>query len=271
MSTTQESGKQWLHTVAGKHLPRNARRYSFRVYSNERAINGLGFQTDLSPVEGKLVEIGESFVAIKAARAEFFVCAKDLMESVPDIGAVVRVTPYARRKFDGSRLDSPVVEEHGTYRTSIVKIGERVSPIPIDKTALKSEYLKDMICQVEELPAPDGIRTLAQLLIDAGAATESVTFEDPVDGDVISKPPMLEFRIASQKWSGYLQLIYDRASDLYRVQLTEPERANVEVDIEDVDFTSLGEVIANLVDDGLWRVAKVEILKPAPRSAAKAA
>lgn len=271
MSNSKESGREWLKEVAATHTPRNTRSYKFRIYNGETTINAFGLQSDLSPVEGKLVEVSEDWVAIKIGRTEFFLCARELMDRVPEIGATVRVTPYARRQFDGTRLDAPKIETHGTHQVTIMKIGERVSPIPIDKGSLKSQYLKDMIEQIEQLPAPDGVRTIAQMLIDAGAATEPVLFEDPEDCDVVSKPPTLEFRIASEKWNGYLQVIYDRAMDYYWVQLTEPAKAKVEVDIKDVDFTSLGEVISSLVDDGIWRIAKVEILKPAPRSVAKAA
>lgn len=271
MSNTREEAKIWLQSVAGKHIPSNARQYRFLIYTGEASINSLGLQADLKPQEGKLVEVNEIWTAIKTARTEFFVCATKLMEFVPEIGATIRVTPYARRQFDGTRLDAPKVRDFDGYKMSTFVIGERVSPIPIDKTSLKSSYLRDMITQLEELPAPDGTRTVAQLLIDAGAGTEPICYDDPEDGDVISKPPTVEFRISSQKWNGYLSLIYSRSMDLYRIQLTEPTKAKVEVDIQDVDFTSLGEVIATLVDDGNWRIAKVEVLKPGPRKVAKAA
>ena len=271
MSNTREEAKIWLQGVAGKHTPSNARQYKFSIYNGEASINSLGYQSDLNPQEGKLVEVGESWAAIKKTRTEFFVCATKLMEFVPEIGATIRVTPYARRKFDGTRLDAPKLQDYDGYKMSTIIIGERVSPVPIDKTLLKSQYLRDMITQLEEHPAPDGIRTIAQLIIDAGAGSEQIGFEDPEDCDVISNPPSVEFRISSQKWSGYLKIIYDRVMDFYRVQLTDTTKAKVEVDIQDVDFTSLGEVIANLVDDGNWRIAKVEVLKPGPRKVAKAA
>lgn len=271
MSNSRDEAKSWLRDVAWKHTPSNARRYQFQIYTGEASINVLGLQADLNPQEGKLVEVSEKWAAIKTARTEFFVCATPLMEFVPEIGATIRVTPYVRRKFDGTRLDAPKVQDLGGYMTSTIIIGERVSPIPVDKASLKSPYLRDMIAQLEELPAPDGTRTIAQLLVDAGAGTEPICFDDPEDDDVIRKPPTIEFRITSQKWNGYLRVIYDRAMDFYRVQLTDTTKAKVEVDIQDVDFTSLGEVIANLVDDGNWRIAKVEVLKPGPRKVAKAA
>lgn len=271
MCNRKEEAKDWLKSVAWKHTPSNARSYKYQIYNGEASINTLGFQVDLKPQVGKVVEVSEYWVAIKTARTEFFVCAKALMEFLPDLGATVRITPYARRKFDGTRMDTPEERFEDGYRVSIIKIGERVSPIPIDKDSLKSPFLRDMITQLEELPSPDGVRTIAQMLIDAGAGTEPVIYKDPEDDEVISKPPTVEFRIASQKWNGFLQVIYDRAMDYYRIQLIELQKAQVEVDIKDVDFTSLGEVIATLVDDGTWSMAKVEVLKPGPRKVAKAA
>lgn len=271
MSDSKEQAKAWLQGLVGKHLPANVRRFKVQVYHAEASINALGLQTDLHPAEGRLVEIGEDWVAIKTARTEFFVCKKSLMESVPELGATVRVTPYARRQFDGTRLDTPKEEDYGGHKMMILKIGERISPIPLDKQTLKSTHLKAMIQQVEELPAPDGVRTIAQMLIDSGASSEPVYFEDPLDADCIEPPPTLEFRVTSEKWNGYLQVIYERAMDYYRVQLTEPSKAEVVTEIKDVDFTSLGEVIANLVDDDRWRIAKVEVLKPGPRKVAQAA
>lgn len=229
----------------------------------------MGLQIDPSPVDGQLIATSDDWVAIKTGRCEFFVCAKELMEHVPDVGATIRVIPYARRKFDGTRLDAPKSETYEGVTRTIVHIGARVSRLPVDKQSLKSSYLKDLIDQIEELPAPDGVRTIVQMLIDANAGSEAVLFDDPLDEDSANTPPTLTFRVSSEKVDGYLRISYSRVLDLYRLDLTDVAKATLLMEVDNVDFTALGTEIAALVDDNRWRSAKVVVLKSAPRRRAE--
>lgn len=267
---TKEDAKAWLKTVVSTHVPSNAKSYRYKVYTEERNENSsLGIQVDLSPQEGKVIDLTDEWCLVKTGRTEFFVCARHLLASVPEIGSAVKITPYARRQFDGRRLDEP----DRTVRDGVVShafhIGRTTSTLPIDKAALRCEHLVEMIRQVEEMKAPDGVRRLSQALIDAGALTGPVAYKDPVDEDIIAVPPTLQFRVASKKFDGQLNIVYDRAGDAYRVQLVEPNTAAVVKEVDFVYFSNLAETVIELVDDGSWKIAQVEIIKAAPKRRVK--
>ncbi|MBK7238030.1 MAG: hypothetical protein IPI02_21360 [Sterolibacteriaceae bacterium] len=269
MSSRKDEAGEWTRSVIGNHLSRTARRYSLAMYVGEASVSTtLGIRFDLRPVEGKVVAQSDEWILVKIGRAaEFFVAARDFVDVVPELGAVVRITPYARRGFDGRRLDAPREELCGNgVRISSFTLGENRSVLPIDKDALKSKHLRDMIVQVEELSAHDGMRCLSQVLVDAGACLAPVEYVDPDDSHIIATPPALKFWVHTAKHDGWIEIRYDRATDTYTVVLTGPDGGLV-VDEEGVYFDSLAEVVVDLIDDGRWRIATVEILKPAPRRA----
>lgn len=263
----KEDAKTWLRTVAAKHLASNARKYTFAVVANEAAINStLGLQVDIKPAEGKVVDGNHEWLLVKTARSEFMVIEKALLlpHEVPDIGATIRVTPYHRRRFDGSLVGAPEesVTETGLRSRSFL-LGDSDSRIPIDKASLKSTYLKEMIEQISKLPVGDGIRNIGNALVDASGGNPALLgFTDSADKDAATIRPGLQFAIDTGKFKGELWIEYDRAMDYYDLILVKsganPQR------IENVDFMSMGKQIVNLVDDGAWRMARVEILKAAP-------
>lgn len=274
LSVDREDARAWLKSVAHHHLSKTSRKYDFSVYDGLPNHNStLGFQFDLQPQEGKVVDGNDDWLLLKVGRKNrFFVCAKALLEFVPDIGDTALITPYARKRFDGKRLDAPVEETITRgFVAQVYKLGERVSKLPIEKDNIRSAYLRDMIEQVEKLPSRDGIRTLGQVLIDAGAYEEPVLFTDPSDADLFKTPPMLQFRINTEKHKGLLNITYDRGIDYYVVQLTDDSGNNILKEVKNVCWEDLPSLIVNLVDDGKWRIAKVEVLKPRKKSARNAA
>lgn len=269
---TKEDARDWLKTVVSAHIPSNATRYRFKVYLDETRENGrIGIQVDLAPQKGRAVELSDDWCLVKTDRTEFFVCARHLLASVPEIGSTVKITPYARRQFDGRRLDEPDTTVKDGIVSHAFHICRTTSALPIDKAALRCEHLVGMIRQVEEMKAPDGVRRLSQVLIDAGALTGPVAYKDPVEEDIIAVPPTLQFRVASRKFEGQLNIVYDRAGDVCRVQLVEPNTAAVVKEVDFVCFSNLAETVVDLVDDGSWKMAQVEVVKAAPKRRAKKA
>lgn len=270
MSNRKEQAREWVHSVARRHLPATARRYSLAVYAGEASVSStFGIQIDLQPAEGKVVELTEEWILLKIGRsADLFVVARDLVDVVPALGAVVRITPYARRGFDGRRLDAPTEElTDSGLRWQSWTLGESRSRLPFDKEPLKSPYLRDMIDQVEALDAGDGIRCMSQVLVDAGAWHHPVEFVDPDDQDIIATPPALKFRVSTAKHVGGFEIRYDRAADTYDLFLTGQDGAIVK-QCEGALFDDIAGIAVDWLDDGSWRIAKVEILKPATRSRA---
>jgi hypothetical protein len=123
---------------------------------------------------------------------------------------------------------------------------------------------------VIERERADELRTVGQVLVDAGAWTEQPTIQDVTDeDDIIDKPPTVTFRVTSTKADGHISVIYDRAMDSFDVVLKDLQGKEL-ARKEDVYITpkgpsELGAAIMNMVDDGLWRIAKVEVLKKAKK------
>ncbi|MDR5798933.1 MULTISPECIES: hypothetical protein [Caballeronia] len=269
---TKEEGKQWLRTVIAKHLPTGVSHYNGFVYAGGLVTNAFGGECDPQPQEGKVVDESAEWLLVKVATSSMFAIGKGLLEHVPEVGAVVRITPYARRRFDGTRLDVPAKKDAiaGTV-TNVFVICEARSELPVDKGSIRCPFLRDLVEQVEERVAPDGIRTIAQVLIDAGAVNLPVGMRDPSEEDEILAPPTLQFRINNTRFKGFLNIVLDRATDSFTVQLAEHDTWSVVKEERHVYFSSLAAVIVGLVDDGKWRFAKVDVLKSAPRRTKAAA
>ena len=114
---------------------------------------------------------GEAIV-VKIGRAEFAVLDRALVTEVPDEGAKVQVQPYARRRFDGLRADTPEERTEyaadGTpYTVQTHVLGSAPAKLPLPQP--RCPELQELINQLEQLPAPDGFRHITHLLVDAGA------------------------------------------------------------------------------------------------------
>ncbi len=277
MSVSKDQASAWVRTVAQAHLASNCRQYRWAVYVAQRSnSSAFGFQVDLKPAEGKIVDENEDYVLMKTSRTEFFVAAKESLSVVPQVGSVCRITPYARRLFDGTRLDAPIEENLGNGIVSkVYKLGEYRSYLPIDKASIVCFQFRDMINIIESERADD-IPTVAQVLIDAGALAEPVFFQDVLnEEDICDKPPTLRFKVSTSKHTGYVEIRYDRAGDCFTVLVLNDDMSiksrNDEVYIAIDSPSEIGRIIIDAVDDGSWKIAPVEILKKAPARKAIAA
>lgn len=255
---TQAIRAQMPVLVAG-HVPRNIRRFKFSIFDGQPKVSVLGFDIDPKPFEGKVIaDTGEAIV-VKTGRAEFAVLDRELVTEVPDEGTKVQIQPYARRRFDGLRADTPEERtEHAadgtpfTVQTHI--LGSAPAKLPLPQP--RCPELQELINQLEQLLAPDGFRHITHLLVDAGARDFSVV--DPLPDDIIKTPPAISFTVATVKFQGRVTVLYDRADDLYVIEL---KRDGVLVErIDQVFFDSLGEMLEHLIDDGSWRHIRVQCL-----------
>jgi hypothetical protein len=259
----RDDAQKIITSVAAVSLPKNTRRYKWTFLDGGLGENALGYSVDHQPVEGKIVYTdGEIVVLKQGAKAIFTAVDHSILpeSSTFAVGDKVRITPYSRRRFDGSFLYEPVKNADGFSVT--FHIGESVSYLPLDKGAITSQYLLDMIDLLER-GKTSSYRTIAQVLIDAGATLEPLQVnDDPDPENIIKSPPAITFRIQCAKLSGYLSVFYDRALDYYGINVMDGCGTIVDT-ISDIDFTSMAAVIQKLVDDGTWRMAKVEILQKA--------
>lgn len=272
MSSRQDDARTWVRSVIGKHLPRTARKFKLAVYTGEVTVNTvLGIQIDLNPAEGKVVELTNDWILIKLGRAaEFFVAARDMVDKVPELDATIRITPYARRGFDGRRLDAPRTEQSGEgVIIQSYTLGATRAVLPIDKASLHCPELKSLVDYLEQFDAGDGVRCLSQVLVDAGAWQHPVAYVDPLPEGIIATPPAVKFWVSTAKADGWIEYRYDRAMDVFDMSLIDADGNNVK-QAEGVHFDDLSSITVDWIDDGTWRIAKVEILTPARRCATAA-
>ena len=248
-----------LPALVANHIPSNVRRFKFRIHDDQPAISTLGFPLDPKPFQGKIIALTDEAVVVKLARAEFAVLDRELVTLVPAIGTAVEVTPYARRRFDGLRVDTPDEETRHTadgmaYTTRTVVLGGNPVKLPVPEP--RCPELADLIEQVEKLPAPDGFRRITHLLVDAGACDFDTV--DPAPNDILKTPPAILFTVDSAKFQGRVTVLYDRGADLYAVELR--KEGELVARNADVYFDMLGNVLEDLIDDGQWRRIRVNIL-----------
>lgn len=127
--------------------------------------------------------------------------------------------------------------------------------LPIDRELIKSRRLLDMIELVEVCRAPDGQRTVWQMLVDAGAEIDHIVYRDVEDDRSGVRLPALQFRINTSKMTGFLILEDDPAERAFRI-LAQDEKVNGSIAktvVERVFTNTLAARLASLIDDGTRR------------------
>ncbi|MBX3704987.1 MAG: GTPase [Pseudomonadales bacterium] len=248
-----------MPTLVCGHVPRNIRTFKFNIFDGQPKVSTLGFHIDPRPFEGKVIATTAEAIVVKTGRAEFAVLDRTLVTDVPDEGAKVEVQPYARRRFDGQRADTPEEQTEFTadgkpYTVRRLILGSAPAKLPILQP--RCPELQELIQQLEQLPAPDGFRRITHLLVDAGA--RDFTWVDPLPSDIIETPPAISFTVATAKFQGRVTLLYERGDDLYAVELHRDGELVERID--EVFFDSLGETLERLIDDGSWRRIRVQCL-----------
>lgn len=253
--------------VAG-HLARNIHKFAFSCFDDQPAISALGFPVDPQPFVGKVIALTAEAIVIKTGRAEFAVLDRQLATQVPEEGVKVSVEPYARHRFDGQRADTPNEETHFTadgqpYLVKSIVLGTAPAKLPIAEP--QCPELRELVQQLEQLPAPDRHRCITHMLVDAHARDFEVV--DPAPEDIIRTPPAIRFNVSSEKFTGSVAVIYDRGMDAYVI---ESQRDGESVDrIETIYFDDLGHALEQLIDDGQWRRIRVDVIAPTARRAAR--
>ena len=248
-----------MPVLVADHVPRNVRTFKFNIFDGQPKVSTWGFHIDPKPFEAKVIaDTGEAIV-VKIGRAEFAVLDRTLLTEVPVEGAKVQVQPYARRRFDGLRAVTPEERTEyaadGTpYTVQTHVLGSAPAKLPLPQP--RCPELQELINQLEQLPAPDGFRHITHLLVDAGARDFAVV--DPLPDDIIKTPPTISFTVATAKFQGQVTLLYERADDLYAIELNRDGELVERID--QVFFDSLGETLEQLIDDGSWRRIRVQCL-----------
>lgn len=294
MSLMQQ-GRDWLRSVVGDHVGKNIRRFTSSTYTGEQRINQLGGVTYLSPIEGKVVAAGDLFTLVKTGPNAFCTILTSLLDKSVHIGDKVAARFYNLRRFDGSLADGSEDAAHEGCRSFALTGAATLFPVKWDGrylginerfadafTEIRNRYLRDMLTQMEDFPINGGLRRVVNVLVDANA--RDLTFVDPADAEVVETPPAVRVSVVTKKFVGQVEVFYDRGIDYYGIRLTPmvapaaadtaPPSLNSAGDatvIDNISFDELGEVLLDLIDDGTWCLARVTVLKAAPKAKATAA
>lgn len=251
--------------LASPHLGRNIRQFSYRVIDNYHEPNALfGMVFDHKPFEGKVVAYTETIMLVKISLKEFRVIDLACVTEKPAVGSKILVIPYARRDFNQKRIDEPEKEirtasDGSHYQVTHQRLGGKdvELPLPIAREAIQCGYLTELIRQLEQLPAPDGFRKIAHVLVDAGATDFAVV--DPKHNDIVETPPTISFKVDNLKCRGRVAIAYDRCADAYVIELIHYDQMIKR--LENLYFDDLAQNLVDLIDDGAWQQIHIEVLK----------
>lgn len=261
--------RQEIHNSIGKlaspHLGRNIREFRYQIIDNYHEPSALlGMVFDHKPFEGKIVTYTDTMMLVKISLKEFRVIDLTYVTEKPAIGSKILVTPYARRNFNQKRIDEPEKEIKTTRDGSQYVVTHHVLggkdvelPLPITREDIQCDSLKELINQLEQLPAPDGLRKIAHVLVDAGATDFTVV--DPAYKNIVETPPSVSFTVDNPKCCGRVAINYDRCADAYDIEHT--HNGQVIKRLENLYFVDLASNLVDLIDDGAWQQIHIEVLK----------
>ncbi|WP_432263134.1 hypothetical protein [Cupriavidus sp. TMH.W2] len=125
--------------------------------------------------------------------------------------------------------------------------------LPVDRSLINSYRLLSMIELVEVLRAPDGQRTLWQLLVDAGADIDHIVYRDVADDRPGGREPALQFRVDTSKLKGFLVIEDAPVERGFRLLIQDEKAAVLKTAVACVFLRHLPEKISSLIDDGTRR------------------
>lgn len=259
MENIKQLADAFASANAPKHVGKNCRKYSWGRLLFGLTVGSWGFTFDKDAFEGVLVEANDDFSLIKVSTNKFEVVDNNVCPGIKgiDFGSKVKITPYHRKRFNGSLLGTPVSNGNGS---STWAVGEDKSYLPFDKKLAKTLQLKEMLTQLEVLKKEGDYRTTVQMLIDAGANESNFSVNNPEEDDIISSPPAVTFGIEVGEFKGSIEIAYDRASDDYTIRKFDVSGTVVRSQ-EMVYFDEVPQVVESFIDDDSIKFAKIEVIK----------
>jgi len=152
--------------------------------------------------------------------------------------------------FEGKEDCTPYVMRTPVLDKALAKL-----PVPTSQCP----ELADLIEPLEQFPAPDGFRSIAPMLVDARA--KDFNLVDPHPNDIISTPPAINFTAVTAKFAANVAVLYDRAFDVYVVELR--NEGELVARLDKTYFDDLGRTLERLIDYGRWQQIQIKVLSRA--------
>lgn len=149
----KELASKTLRTVATKHMPKNARQFTWLYTGDKKRSNILGGRAFSKPVKGKVIHIDDQFMILKTQRTHFLVTLKSLLDIEPAVGDNVLYTEYTPRRMDGSYLyDFEQIPGSTTIILTVSSLSNWNLPKP------DNPFLQQLVDQLVNMEAEDGIK-----------------------------------------------------------------------------------------------------------------
>lgn len=240
--------------------------YKFGIINSRPFKTSLGYRLDPKPFQGQIVGYSETFMVVELKPAVFRVVDLELVKNRPVIGTKVCVMPYERRNFAGKRIDEPQVEtvcqataDGREVSIRRIKFGIESPTLPFDDETEIDPEITDLIQQIQHRLAPDGFRTLAQVLVDANANDFSCGSLLP--NAVNDSLPSVKFKVKTTKFSGFVTIFYSHFFKAYGIAYQRACEADSK--IWPIRLGSLCEKLVELIDDERWQVIRIRPIKSA--------
>jgi hypothetical protein len=264
MQLNHKEYAQNIFRLCAGQLPKNRKNYRLSVH-DETPQEGAFGRVDPKPFKGRVINDTDdkAFIVLSADKSRIHVVDRTLATHEPKLDDWVEVTPYARRDFDGKRVDEPKEETRSmpdgtTYTTQTVTLGGNSVRLPVPKP--QCPELGELIEQMEAARV-DAFRLLPHMLVDAGARDFETV--DPMPENIVDTPPEVSFSVCAEKFTGRVRVSYDRGLDSYCVELFQNgEQVQRKFPVW---CDELASVLVELIDDGRWLRIVVEPISPAKK------
>lgn len=270
---------EFLSPVIRRLLPNAGDDFSFRLYEGEgitRTGEGMMFMT---AAEGKVVGLSPEFIAVRTGSTRFDVVAAECMDTPVAVGNTVKLRYYTMRRFDGLRADGLRDGSAATRNTTGVLADDiRVQlplrwegkPIEHEPAHVVSSYplartpALVTLAQALEAQMVGALRNIPAMLVDAGASRIGVSeipiqnaFGKPMAGTGIAR---ISMSVRTRKFRGNVIFAYDEVNKRYGLMLESEHAAQASACWEDLRPEDLARKLMDHVDDGRWRLVRVELL-----------
>lgn len=239
---------------AQTHLPSTCPAFTTSAVTVRPGVNPLGYPSEHDPFTGLVVEVGQDFTVVKTRESHFVVVDAAVLRQPLAQGQLVAITPYARKRFDGTRVKDPAYSSETGLAMS--KVGSSVSPLPLSEP-IRTDMGKHLIDTLQRLRCPDGVRTLSNFLADIGAI--NFLFIEP---DVDGEDYMLLFNCTVSSFNGGVTVGYRQADDTFYVEFHKIDTNGSETLVHSHNGVAQGDianVLTPLLCDGTWKYAQVNV------------
>lgn len=260
----------WQHTAVvclrnllseGKEKGANTQHKT--VFLGLESSPSLGIKFDFKPFEGVVLEANPEFCIIQTTNDSYVFLDSAIIEGLPEVGSRIEVTPYARRYFQGDRLDSvfPVLRNGKEVMRQQVFSPSGCSPLPLKQP--KTDEGRHIVDYIERAVCPDGVRVLSNFLVDIDA--RNLHFIEPsVDGVSGDSDFILTFDCSSKKFSGRVHVRMDKAMEKFGLDLCKIEKGHEVLmhRVHSIESDDLSRVMTDMLCDGRWAFASIREVRP---------